>query len=484
MREQDPERLRRQVIGTLPLFLALTVFLYRHFQADDAWIVLTVARNLLAGDGAGINPGEAVHVVSSPAWFGLGLLAQLLDHPDRPLAALAVLRTASLLASVAAITLTFALAKRHLPLRIAHWAPLLLCFDPWFGRWVVGGLEGPLALSVALAALWLRGDSRPVARLLAPALVLGPGLLVRPELALLGVILAIDLAWREPGVLRAVPRNRLVAWAGLLALPVAAWAAFAVIVWGEPLPQTGLVKRHALTVPAATLRALEVVVTSQFVALAALIHGALSDRGRPRPTEPPPPPTGVVLAWLVALVLFYVLQGYAPLSRYLLPATGCLPIVGLAAAARWFAGPMSDRWLQVVTIPATVIWSVLTLVVLAPASRGETVEAYREIAAWMADHTDEEARLATWEIGALAWFGERDLVDLGGLALPEELLELKDRPRALLRATRPEYSLLRYEIEGVSWEPVLTFDVHSSAAADPDPDQELVLWRLTWPTGD
>ena len=484
MNEPAAAPARRPFLESLPLrgSLLATVALaivYTPFLSDDANILLAFADHLVEFGEAALNPGQPVHAISTPLWFGLAWVIRLLT--DDPALGLIGLRVASTLSGLICFVLLMALVRQHArglgPLLLAV---VLLAADPWFGRWLSSGMEATATAAVVLLALLLRSDERDLPRLCAPLLVLSAGVLLRPELAILGLLLLGELVLARRHTLARLSPGKVGVLSTAAALPVAAWLALSRSWFGTVVPQTALVKADVMTGPEVALRATQVALAGQTTALAVLAIAAALARRETRAESAPSTPPGrrptlaLLLCWPVLLVLFYSLRGHEPLSRYLLPATVCL------AAAAAIVADRLPRWVLIGAIAAAlVLGATVSTLRVVPASSGETVRFYRDVAAWMGAHAEPDDAIASWEIGTLALHGEHQVIDLVGLVLPPELLELRGSPE-LLEATRPRFSLHRAPIDGVRYEARLRSTVERSDVAGGREPTELVLWELDW----
>ncbi|MBL9077260.1 MAG: hypothetical protein JNL08_07150 [Planctomycetes bacterium] len=214
--------------------------------ADDAFISLRYAANLVDGHGLCWNPGERVEGYSNLLWVLLSaaLLALGVD-PVAAVRGLALCAAAAVLA-----TLAFSrLLPRQLPAQLAL---LLVPAQASFALWAIGGLETPLVmLCVAWAMLGLTA-----------AFAAAGGAPDRRWLAFAGAALAL-LAWTRPdGPLWAAIAAAVVGWlarrdrpvralVALLLLPTAAVVAqltFRLAYYGEWIPNTGHAKVSPLAV--------------------------------------------------------------------------------------------------------------------------------------------------------------------------------------------------------------------------------------------
>jgi arabinofuranosyltransferase len=186
-------------------------------MSDDGFIYLRVVKQLLGGEGPVFNAGERVEAATGPVWVGALAVADVVT-PIR-LEWLAV----GLGIGLTALGLAFAMFGartladiRESSLAIPAGAAVLVAVPPLW-TFASSGLEMGLVFSWLGACLWLLARwAMGEARLSAPvAIVLGLGVLIRPDLGLFSVaFLAVALVgctgWRD--------RLRIVAWAA--ALPV------------------------------------------------------------------------------------------------------------------------------------------------------------------------------------------------------------------------------------------------------------------------
>ncbi len=463
--------------------VAASAWTYADFLGDDVYIAPAFARGTLEGATPALVPGEPVNAVSSPAWFGLALGAVTVARAaGDPELAIAGMKLGSALATLAAGWLLAALVWSTTARAPLRWLALTLALaDAWLWRWGASGMESTAALAVALGALWLRRSASPVARLWAALLPGSVGLLVRPELGLLGAILGLELVVRRLRPLRHVSARAAAASAVAAAVPVLAWAWYARVALGSVVPQTAGAKRGALGMGEALWYAAQVVLAGQGAALALAAAGVGMVLARRAAI---PATAWIVGAWLGALVGFDVVGGFHPLARYLLPAAGALPLAVAALGDRVLARVRpGDRWLRLgaaaAGAAAVAIWAGVTFTRVLPSSGGEACEAYRRFVEYLDAHAEDGDRLATAEIGVLAYLGRWPLVDSCGLILPRSLWSLRDDPAALLEATRPRWSTFAAPADGARFDPVVRMRVRTTQAADPRVE-ERVLYRITW----
>ena len=174
------QRLVPWLLLALTLGHSLHVWHY-NFIADDTFISLRYAANLLAGHGLVFNPGERVEGFTSPLWtlllaglgfFGCGLLETA--------------RILGFLFSALTLLLTFWLARRcgASPL-MALVAPGVLACNGSFACWAAAGMETPLFAGLMVGAL----ASALAGRYWTSAVLTAATTLARPEGLLVLLIL-------------------------------------------------------------------------------------------------------------------------------------------------------------------------------------------------------------------------------------------------------------------------------------------------------
>lgn len=466
--------------------IGLACMLYADFVADDVYIAPAFAARTIDHGHPAINPGEPVHAISSPAWYGVALVAvSAARGVGRPDGVAWWMKGASAIGALASGWLMVSLLWSSTRLRWPRWLGLTLFLaDPWLWRWAFGGMEAPAALAVALASFRLRLSSSPAARWWAVLLPSTIGVLVRPELALLGAILVGDLIVSRLRPLSGARALSLGLWSAVAIAPVAVWGVFAWSEFGSVVPQTAAAKAGLVSWFVSGWYAMKVVGVAQWASLLAAVSVIVVSTWARRP---PPRAATLALLWLAALSAFYVVGGYVPMARYLVPATGVMAWAGAASAEGLSrAGAQPRRWLPqaAAAVGALALAGGATLTVgrLLPSSSGEAIRAYREMARHLEAEAAPEDAVATPEIGTLAYFGRWRLIDTCGLILPEDEPDPRVNRSALLRATRPEWSTFEESIRGARFDPVLRRTVHGTHASRPAVE-ERVLYRITWEGG-
>jgi arabinofuranosyltransferase len=438
------------------LALALMIPL-RRYLTDDTFIHLQYARHFAAGQGLVFNVGERVYGCTSPLWAALLGLAMGL-HLD----GLGAARVFGLFATLASVWLYLQLMRRTLrtpTLRGA--ATIAWAGHAWMLRWSVSGMETPLAVALVLAGLVAFTDRRPWgARSTLSGTLWSLAALVRPEVAFL-LVLWLAFVWRS----RESGRDRR--WRIVATLPplliYGSWLAFAWIYFGTPWPVTlaakaagnlGLLDRAALV-----WREMKIVGATDGIWLLLFAVGAWRSRWRPvvpRRFEP----WMVPALWALGLPLLYAARGVPVLSRYLLTTLPMLSWAAWWSAERWWLGAQPEDAASArvrrtggnaaaVAALALAVNLVVYQVAVLPQVVSFTAGLEHSMVRWgrwFGEHTTEEVVIATPDIGALGYYSQRRVLDLGGLVTPRMIPLLRREPEedvvahlAFADFARPEF---------------------------------------------
>lgn len=400
------------------------------FTCDDAYITVRYADHLLRGEGLVFNPGERVEGFSSPLHLLLLSVVGVLG-----VALIEAAKVLGLAAAAVAAACTVALARRlgAAPL-VAGAVGLAVGLHPGVLYYASSGMETTLYLALVAGAalrlaIELTGPQSPApgARRPVSLWLLGAAAVTRPEGALLLAVACAARLWRaRPGGGRALAAEvlrSLVAW-----LPLACWLAFRLAYYGEWLPNVyyakpsglglgldgvgaGLVYLHEAIMGGGTYLALG-------AALAALALPGL----RPRA----PIAMVLLLAGAQGAFAVHTTGDWMLEARYALPA---VPLMLAAAAAGLTAIAVRRRALRPVVAlacAALVIALGARAVTLAGELEGDRAHdhAHRSdgneaLGRWLAAHTPEDAVVVADEIGAVAHYSDRHVIDTLGLVDPE-----------------------------------------------------------------
>ncbi|MDL5154673.1 hypothetical protein [Actinomycetospora termitidis] len=211
-------RARRDVAAAAVVGLVLGVAMAwttRGALLDDAFISLDYARNVAAGGCWCVNTGMPSNTATSPLWVLLLSLPMLALGPVAALGAASAVAMAMLAGTVAALAHRLGLSTLAGPL-----AAVLVATSPLMQASI--GLESLLA--VALIALGAHEVA--AGRIMTIGVVAGALVLVRPDLAIVSVVL-IAVRWRYAAM--TVP---------IAAVAVAPWLVVSLLWFGTVLPDT------------------------------------------------------------------------------------------------------------------------------------------------------------------------------------------------------------------------------------------------------
>jgi hypothetical protein len=406
---------------------------------DDSWIHLHFARNLAEGAGFAYNPGRPVAGSTAPLWTLLLAAGALAAG-----ATVAMTKVVGVAAALAAALLTRRAAVAWgAPPKVALAAGLALLWTGPVAWGALSGMEVTLASALVAAALLAHATGRDVAAAALASLAAA----ARPEAALLLPFLLLA-GGRAPARLAAYVLAPLVVGAPLVA--------FSCRTVGAPYPATAAAKVEGglLGWLGGVREPVGVTLLERPWAFLMEWAGWLWSVHLLLPLTLAP---AIVLVWrcagrragLVTLALLAHPLGMALLAPYRGPAfqegrysIHLLPLALVAVAAG--LGPCLGRWRRAVTL----VWLVVALWTLGPAAERyawgvQNIEAMQvALGRWLGAHTPPTARLAVNDIGAIAFFSRREVVDLMGLVTPEILpyrREGEDGVIRFVRETCPDY---------------------------------------------
>ena len=406
------------------LAFAAGVVLYRDSIMDDTFIHLQYARNLRAAGEIAFNHGEPSLGATSPLWM---LLLAATG------AGITLARLLSVAAGAGAVLAFGALAARTLPqpawalAATVSWAGSL-----WLVRHAPNGMETALAVCLLLVALALRAHPARAdrTRTIGFGAALAGAILVRPEVALLAALVAVDDLRTADG------RRRLAFWIPACALPCIAWGIFAHHSTGQILPDTLRAKSGGWNIDPGTwfrvlrreggalawghaveLAGMAAAVfagsrsSDRTVGWGARLQGALS-RAANSPLAP-------YAAFSVLLVVLYAAIDLQVQPRYLLLVTPCVTLIGFRAwRSVTGSGARAAAGLCIASLAVGIFWGVLRVL---PPTRDFAAGVrlvLEPMAAEVAKRGGARVTLATPDIGVLGYYSGARVLDLGGLVQP------------------------------------------------------------------
>ena len=194
-------------------------------QEDDAYIFYSYAQNLADGHGYVFNPGERVNATTSPLYT---LLLALLYSALRFLPFVTLPLLGHLIGGISLFLIGFVLMRTFEGDENSLYSyalPLIFLASPFVPRAV--GMELFLTMMLGVLSLYFYAKEKRVAA----ALSCSMAVLARPDMLLLaGVLVLYDLARY-----RRLPTWRMTI---VFLLPIAAWAVFSQLYFGNVIPST------------------------------------------------------------------------------------------------------------------------------------------------------------------------------------------------------------------------------------------------------
>ncbi len=508
------------------------------FPLDDSWIHAQFARNLALGHGFSYNPGIPVSGSTAPLWTLVSATGYLVGGD--PVLAAKVLGVLFLGLSV---YFTYVLVKAISgDLREALFAAVLVATLPRLVWASLSGMEVTLAVLLVLAGVMAHvlytapGDRRQYIATVA----FGLATLARPECAVFFVAALLDrvltsqlIKWRELAT-----RDWIVPFAahiGVFMLVVAPFMLFSKRFGIGFLPNTAYAKAcqwNAGLIAAISGRNLTELVRSftvrPFDYFMSFLHESLDNNpvlfvfagfGMLRMLFSLPydeasryrsfliPLSLVLFPIAIGIVVPFGTASYQE-GRYIAPVAPLVLIagtVGMYGAAAYAARIFSEAKFMGrparIVLERALLWVFIATALLVQVRSGwfrgrlygrevaNIQQMQVDVGKWLEFHTPRDAVVAANDIGAVAYFSRREVLDTCGLISPEVLEHLRPGQRRdeavykFLESTRPDYAVLFPE-----WYPSLIdrdwiFERIYSAAIEDNVicgGSELVVYRMNW----
>lgn len=396
-----------------------TAVLHYEYTPDDTYIYLQYAKNIANGDGFSFNAGTPSYGVTGPLWallIAVGAAVRLDPY--------VVAKTLDLFFSCVAVLVLYLVAFLVLrDKRYALLAATIFAFDSWLLRWTGTGMESSFAvLLVLLCILYVYRNEYALA-----SLVCGILSLVRPEGALLFVVIQIDNFINSTN--RWASFRSMCISTGFYGAVVIPWLVFAYGQLGTILPNTVAAKssggmswsEYAFV---ATSIAKILGSTQALCSLACVVglwvvwhnqgwKGLRLDL--------------FAFLWILFLAVSYVVLKVQVVSRYLLLISPLVVVYGV-----WGIQKVCEAWKL---IDRTALHVMIFLVIanvginqylyrttVVPHMHGfvEGVNnCLKPMAYWLREHTPEDAIVLTPDVGLIGYISGRRMYDTAGLVTPE-----------------------------------------------------------------
>lgn len=402
---------------------------------DDGYIHIQYARNIVDRGEYSFNPGEVSFGTTSPLWVMIqAALGRFLGTGE---VLISTSRAVSWIAGFASVGAMLFLARAlGLGILASFCCALLLACHAWFVRWTALGMESSLSvLAVVLAGIASVGAFEDRRRASLLGFFMAAAALVRPEAyGLLPVYLVALLTRRGRRDWPCVLHTLLV-----YALLIVPWLAFAKIHIGSFVPNTAGAKSGGLVLdPVTFVRKLEpiakIVGSTDGIAALLVVCAFLSRAGRSLVMSRG---ARFLLLWVLALPVAYVLFDVQVLSRYMLLTSPFTIVLGIGGLETWVKGAAGGarraravRWaLAAATAVALVANVVFYFAVVLPPSEAfsyDLTHNLKALALYIRANSGDGAVVAAADIGYLAFYSGRRVLDLGGL-VDNETFRLREK---------------------------------------------------------
>lgn len=419
-------------------FVAMTAFVlasslkYRiGFPLDDAWIHQTYARNLALRGEFSFLPGVLSAGSTAPLWTILLVPGQWLGSGSGVLLYAFILGLLSLglmgsLGEKLSREMTSSENQPEEKQKRAFPVAGLILATEWHLVWAAcSGMETALYSAVILLILYLAWKGRMPAFWLGS--LIGLSIWIRPDgITLLGPAVMMQFFQEQTWKRRLLRTGYLLIG---LTLPLAGYLFFNASLSGSPWPSTFYAKqaeyaslwREGLLLRFFRLARLPLVGVGVLL-LPGFIFQAYETIRERKVNH-----AALFLWWFGYTALYaYRLPVDYQHGRYLIPAMPVFLLLGLSGTldgfARWKLTPRTRRLAGFAGKAALLLVALAFLGVGAQAFATDVAIIESEMvdtALWLRSHTLPEDLLAVHDIGAVGYFGERQIIDLAGLVTPE-----------------------------------------------------------------
>lgn len=377
---------------------------------DDVYIHCRFAQNLLAGHGFSFNPGEALSADTAPLWVLLIAFGGLFtDHLDLVAVVLSSLFFLALGPGV------YRIARDLLKLdhRWAIVAGVLTVLSSRLMWSAISGME--VSLAALLVLLVVEEHARQIERAeirMREGILLGLGLLTRPEFALLLALCIADWGYKSTKCQNALKQ----APSAILALLIITlpWFGFNLLTRNSLLSHSSFVQSNSVLY--SSIDYLVYITKILLTHNALLLLGALAalvlikdDRWR----------VGVVFMLLLPIIQAIVAPQTRHHGRYIFPI---LPLIILFGSyGIWKLLAERSIAIQLAVSVLLICWTSFELARWLPkqafAARNIN-DQHVAVAQWVKANTTSNDKLAVHDVGMLGYLAERPVLDLTGLITP------------------------------------------------------------------
>ena len=416
---------------------------------DDTFIHIGYAKDIFERKGYSFA-GNQTYGSTSPIWPPL-------------IASLALVRTdfensarfLSLLFSIAAILLMYIIAHIRFSHLISLCATLLFCFNAYFLRWSLSGMEATASCFFMLVLVYILFKEKEKKVIRSLYFIAGLSPLIRPEFYLFVSVFFLFLFLKYP--IRKVAIKLV-----LTALPALFWNCFAYIYFGTIIPSTFLIKAGNTffsTEWDTVVRSTTLFLSGNLIEFCFIIFTAalllLKIRQPLRNVIPKIVRSEfiVITVWIMLFYIYYTLKNVTILSRYslvLLPAVILLTVFLLTKAGEQFNFTQKTRKLLLVGLvtASLLVHGLFTLFIVKPDADNFVCgfqHEYKKIASMIAAEGQKESSVALSDVGIIGVYSGSKIYDFVGL-VDRDRFQFSNKRDYFLNK-KPRYLILREEIK-------------------------------------
>lgn len=429
------------------VYYAYSVNHYNSFPLDDPWIHLQFAKNLAEYGSFSYFKNEVVTAGSTSPIYTIILAAGFLVTKNEMWLSYII----GILFFAFSVYYFYKLSGTFFPKEnwLAIAAALLLVFDKWLNFISVTGMETTLYIFLLIACYYYYRKMNAIGF----AVTLGLTFWTRPDALAFIAAIAVDYFFRvylknrspkENTDILLFEKKDLYKIAGIFGAIMAAYFAMNYIIAGSLLPNTYSAK---LAYYSAEFRSrsefLKLEVWEYFTESAYLlifipfVFGVFKLASDSFKLKYNPLLPAFIFIALLIFMYWYKLPYAHRFGRYLMPVFPfyiLIAVYGGREFFRWFANYIGDsklvNGLNVILLAGTIVYFASeynsTKEIFQDQSRHIYIRQV-ETAKWLKDNTPEGSTIATHDVGAIAYYSDRKVIDVVGLINPEFISKLNTK---------------------------------------------------------
>ena len=460
--------LNKFLLLTIFLFALASTGLYQEFMPDDTFIHIGYAKNIYEGKGY-CFAGNKTYGSTSPLWPPC-IAALTLIHIDLEHAA----RLLSFLFSVASICLMYYVARLRFSVPASLGASCLLCFNAYFLRWSLTGMETTASCFFMLLLICFffkekRGTTNKFFYL-----IIGLSPLVRPEFYLFISFFFVFLFFTDP-------IQKYAAKLFITLIPPVIWNIFAFVYFGTIVPTTFSIKAGNTffsTERDTLIRSAKLFLSGNpiefcvilLASVLLLLHSKLTLRKMASyiiRSE-----FVLIILWIVSFYSYYILKNVTILSRYSLVVLPLIILLTIALFTRaceqyHFSQRTTNFLLAALVATSLLVHGLFTYCIVKPATDSFAYgfqRKYRNIASILSTEDCTNGSVALSDVGIIGVYSGLKIYDFVGLVDKDRFhfssnrdYFINKKPRYLI--SRGELNLEELKDTSVSFQEIYTTQI-------------------------